>query len=188
MRVVVQRVSEASVEVDGRTVAGIGRGLLLLVGIEKGDGEREIEFMAEKVLHLRIFADDRRKNEPRASGRSAARSFPFRSSPWRRATKKGAAPISPTPRSPEKPKRCTRASTPCWPRPCRSPPAIFGAMMDVHSVNHGPVTIILEKSAPILKVKVKRKKVKVENPIDQIQTKFFHFGRMSLFDMGIAKN
>ncbi|HEX7503044.1 MAG TPA: D-aminoacyl-tRNA deacylase, partial [Acidobacteriota bacterium] len=61
MRVVVQRVSEASVKVDGRTVGRIGNGLLLLAGIEKGDGEREIEFIAEKILNLRIFADGQDK-------------------------------------------------------------------------------------------------------------------------------
>ena len=57
MRVVVQRVSQASVEIDGCTVGRIGTGLLLLVGIEKGDGEGGIDFMADKILNLRIFAD-----------------------------------------------------------------------------------------------------------------------------------
>jgi len=58
MRVVIQRVAEAGVDVVGREIARIGRGLLLLVGIEKGDGEGEIAFMADKVLHLRVFADE----------------------------------------------------------------------------------------------------------------------------------
>ena len=57
MRIVVQRVSRASVEIDGCTVGRIGSGLLLLVGIDKGDGEKQIAFMAEKILNLRIFAD-----------------------------------------------------------------------------------------------------------------------------------
>ena len=58
MRVVVQRVSRAAVRVDGETIAAIGRGLLLLVGFTRDDGEVEIGWMIEKVAHLRIFDDD----------------------------------------------------------------------------------------------------------------------------------
>jgi len=58
MRVVVQRVSRAAVRVDGETIAAIGRGLLLLVGFTRDDGEEAIAWMAEKVTHLRIFDDD----------------------------------------------------------------------------------------------------------------------------------
>ena len=57
MKVVLQRVSEASVTVDDQPVAAIGLGLLLLVGFARGDGEAELEWMTEKVLHLRIFGD-----------------------------------------------------------------------------------------------------------------------------------
>jgi D-tyrosyl-tRNA(Tyr) deacylase len=57
MRAVVQRVSEASVHVDGHVVAAIGRGLLVLVGIAPDDGEEEAAFLARKVAGLRIFED-----------------------------------------------------------------------------------------------------------------------------------
>jgi D-tyrosyl-tRNA(Tyr) deacylase len=53
----VQRVSEASVEVDGRTVARIGPGLLVLVGVERGDSAREAERLLERVVNFRIFDD-----------------------------------------------------------------------------------------------------------------------------------
>ena len=57
MRVVVQRVSRASVSVDGETVASIGRGLLLLVGVAQGDGGEEARRLAQKCAELRIFSD-----------------------------------------------------------------------------------------------------------------------------------
>jgi D-aminoacyl-tRNA deacylase len=58
MRLVIQRVTGASVSVDGRSVAGIGPGLLILVGIGRADGPDEPGWLARKVANLRIFADD----------------------------------------------------------------------------------------------------------------------------------
>ena len=58
MRVVLQRVSSASVTVDGEVVGKIGRGLLVLVGIERGDGPAAVRAAAEKLAGLRIFEDD----------------------------------------------------------------------------------------------------------------------------------
>jgi D-tyrosyl-tRNA(Tyr) deacylase len=58
MRAVVQRVSEASVRVDGATVGAIGRGLVVLLGVARGDAERDADYLAEKTLNLRVFADE----------------------------------------------------------------------------------------------------------------------------------
>ena len=58
MKAVIQRVTRASVEVEGRTVGAIGEGLLVLLGVAKGDGEADCRFMVEKLRGLRIFADD----------------------------------------------------------------------------------------------------------------------------------
>lgn len=58
MRAVVQRVAEASVQVAGKTVGTIGPGLLVLLGVGRGDDERDGDYLAEKVLNLRIFPDD----------------------------------------------------------------------------------------------------------------------------------
>ena len=58
MRALVQRVSEASVEVDGETVAAIGPGLLILLGVKRGDGPDQADRIARKLLALRVFADD----------------------------------------------------------------------------------------------------------------------------------
>jgi len=57
MRAVVQRVSEASVEIEGRPVAAIGRGLAVLLGVAKDDGERDADYLAEKIANLRVFED-----------------------------------------------------------------------------------------------------------------------------------
>lgn len=57
MRAVVQRVSRAEVRVGGETVGAVGRGLLLLVGVEAGDGEADAEYVAEKTAALRVFED-----------------------------------------------------------------------------------------------------------------------------------
>ena len=58
MRIVLQRVSQASVTVNGAIVGQIGRGLLLLVGVAKGDRESDADYLAEKIANLRIFPDD----------------------------------------------------------------------------------------------------------------------------------
>ena len=58
MKAVIQRVSEASVAVDAQRIATVGPGLLVLLCVEHGDGEREIDFVARKIAHLRIFEDN----------------------------------------------------------------------------------------------------------------------------------
>ncbi len=58
MKAVVQRVSSASVTVGDERIAAIGRGLLVLLGVEEGDGDREAELLAAKIAKLRIFPDD----------------------------------------------------------------------------------------------------------------------------------
>ena len=57
MRAVVQRVSKASVRIDGEVISRIGRGLLILLGVSKTDSSKEADHLADKIAHLRIFED-----------------------------------------------------------------------------------------------------------------------------------
>jgi D-tyrosyl-tRNA(Tyr) deacylase len=58
MRIVLQRVEEARVEVDGKVIGAIGAGLLLLLGVGDGDCERDADYLIQKTLGLRIFCDE----------------------------------------------------------------------------------------------------------------------------------
>lgn len=58
MKIVIQRVSEASVKVDGKIVGEIGKGLMLLVGIDENDEKTDADWLVQKVLNLRIFGDE----------------------------------------------------------------------------------------------------------------------------------
>ena len=61
MRIVVQRVARAQVSVGGELVSKIGRGLLVLVGVQAGDGEQDARLAAQKIANLRIFEDENGK-------------------------------------------------------------------------------------------------------------------------------
>jgi D-aminoacyl-tRNA deacylase len=61
MRSLLQRVSKASVIVEGQTISAVGKGLLILLGVGHGDGEPQASFLAEKIANLRIFEDDQGK-------------------------------------------------------------------------------------------------------------------------------
>ncbi|MGB2697334.1 MAG: D-aminoacyl-tRNA deacylase [Candidatus Zixiibacteriota bacterium] len=61
MRAVLQRVKQASVEVEDKTVGSIGKGLALLLGAKKGDQQEDVSYLVEKCLNLRIFEDENSK-------------------------------------------------------------------------------------------------------------------------------
>ncbi len=61
MKAVIQRVKESSVTVGGACIGKIEKGLLVLLGVEKGDTFREADFLADKIIHLRIFEDEQGK-------------------------------------------------------------------------------------------------------------------------------
>ncbi|MEX0979865.1 MAG: D-aminoacyl-tRNA deacylase [Gemmatimonadota bacterium] len=146
MRVVLQRVSRAQVSVEGAVVGSIGAGLLLLVGFAQDDGAETLEWMADKVVGLRIFADEEGKMNRsllEAGGRVLVVSqFTLYGDvrKGRRPSFIGAAPPD--------------VAVPLYalflallgdrvPDPVQA--GEFGAMMAVESVNDGPVTLLLER-------------------------------------------
>lgn len=144
MRVVVQRVSRASVEVGGEVVGNIDRGILAYVGIEKGDTEKEIAFMAEKVLNLRIFPDDERRMnlcvKDIGGGILSISQFTLAS-----RIKKGRRPDFTNAEEPARAEMFWEMFNELLAREVTVEKGIFGAMMNIDSINDGPVTFIIEK-------------------------------------------
>jgi D-tyrosyl-tRNA(Tyr) deacylase len=137
LRALVQRVSRASVTVDGERVAEIGPGLLVLLGVRDGDTEAAAERLAAKIRALRIFDDaDGRMNEPLGEREVLAVSqFTLYAD-----TGKGNRPSFVQAAPPE-------LAGALYERFCDLLGAgrgVFGARMEVELVNDGPVTILLE--------------------------------------------
>jgi len=146
MRVIVQRVSRASVSVEGETVASIGRGLLLLVGAAEGDVEEEALRLAVKCAELRIFSDAEGKFNLSlldAGGEALVVSQFTLLADTRRGRRPsfvGAAPPEVAEPLVEAFARAMReAGVP-------TQTGRFGAKMTVKLVNEGPVTIVLDSA------------------------------------------
>ncbi|HEY7512740.1 MAG TPA: D-aminoacyl-tRNA deacylase [Vicinamibacteria bacterium] len=144
MRAVVQRVSEASVRVEGAVVGQIGPGLLVLLGVGRGDAEKDAAQLADRVLHLRIFADEagHLNRSVAETGGAALVVSQFTlygdARKGRRPSFVDAAP--PEEANPLYAAFCARLRA----AGLRVEQGVFRAMMDVALVNHGPVTILLD--------------------------------------------
>ncbi len=144
MRAVVQRVQKAAVTVDGKVVGAIGQGLVILLGVKNGDTEADARFLAEKCLHLRIFADDAGKFNRsllEVQGELLAISQFTLYGDARKGRRPSFIDAAPPPISEplyEKFVSYLKESG------LHVATGIFGAMMVVEIHNDGPVTIILE--------------------------------------------
>jgi D-aminoacyl-tRNA deacylase len=137
LRALVQRVSRASVAVDGREISSIGPGLLVLLGVSGGDDERDVRWLAEKVRALRIFSDAAgRMNEPLGDREVLCVSqFTLYGS-----VRRGNRPSFVEAAAPQ-------VAEPLYEHFCELLGArrgVFGAMMAVELVNDGPVTLMIE--------------------------------------------
>lgn len=149
MRVVVQRVASARVEVGGQVVGAIGPGLLVLAGFEEGDGEADLAWVSAKLCRLRIFADaDGVMN--RSVAESGGEVLAVSQFTLFASVRKGNRPSW---------SRAARGdvSQPLFERFVRQlerdlgrsvPTGIFGADMQVHLVNDGPVTVAIDSRNP----------------------------------------
>lgn len=146
MKVLLQRVSRASVTVEGRVVGDIRHGLLLLVGIGKGDTEEHLAWMARKVVGLRVFADEQGKmnRSVQDTGGSVLAISQFT---LYADAAKGNRPSYIDAAPPEQASALYDRFCGMLAQQLGKPVAkgVFGAHMDVELVNDGPVTILLER-------------------------------------------
>jgi D-tyrosyl-tRNA(Tyr) deacylase len=137
VRALVQRVSQAAVDVEGERVAQIGPGIVVLLGIRRGDSEPAALRLAEKVRALRIFDDaEGRMNEPLGEREVLCVSQFTLYADTRRGNRPSYAEAAPA-----------EEAEPLYERFCDALGAkrgVFGACMGVALVNDGPVTVMLE--------------------------------------------
>ena len=144
MKVVLQRVTRADVVIDAKCVAEIERGLVALVGIEKGDTEEDVAYLAQKTVELRIFSDaDGKMNLSLRDieGKLLAVSQFTLLADWRKGRRPGFTKAA----SPEEGKRLYES----YVEKVRSfgidvECGVFAADMKVSLTNDGPVTLILD--------------------------------------------
>lgn len=144
MRAVIQRVKSSRVEVDGRVVGEIGMGLLVLLGVGKGDTEADASYMASKVINLRIFEDAEGKMNLsiKETGGSILVISQFT---LYGDCRKGRRPSFIDAAEPAQADSLYSYFVEELKREgVETAKGIFGAMMDVHLVNWGPVTILLD--------------------------------------------
>jgi D-tyrosyl-tRNA(Tyr) deacylase len=139
VRAVVQRVSSASVSVDGTVVASIGPGLLVLLGVRAGDDEAAADRIARKIAALRVFEDDEGKLN-RSVGESGGAILCVSNFTLYGDTRKGNRPSFVDAARPDE-------AEPLYERVRTALGAeggVFGARMEVTLVNDGPVTLLVE--------------------------------------------
>lgn len=144
MRAVVQRVSRASVAVDGRVIGSIGKGLLVFLGVGESDLEPDIEYMANKISGLRIFPDNEGKMN-RSVLDDNLEILVISQFTLYGTVKKGFRPSFTQAADPVKGedfylKFCERLQK----TGLKVEKGSFGAMMDIELLNDGPVTILID--------------------------------------------
>ncbi len=146
MRAVIQRVSRAAVHLDGKTVGQIGSGVVVLLGIGKGDTEKMADALLEKVIHLRIFEDPEGKMNLSLLDTHGALMVISQFTLYADC-RKGRRPSFTDAGPPDEAKRlyahfADRAKA----KGISVATGVFQAHMDVELVNQGPVTILLDST------------------------------------------
>ncbi len=148
MRALLQRVSHASVAVDGRIAGQIGRGFVVLLGVTHSDGKAEVEWLANKVAGLRVFDDMDGKMNASLADVGGALLVVSQFTLYGNA-RKGRRPSFTAAARPEQAEPLVKAFVErLRARGFTVATGIFGAKMDVEIHNDGPVTLMLEREAP----------------------------------------
>ncbi|NIP29043.1 MAG: D-tyrosyl-tRNA(Tyr) deacylase [Candidatus Dadabacteria bacterium] len=146
MRAVIQRVSRASVKVDGRVVGQINKGLLVFLGIKRDDGEKDINYLADKIVNLRIFEDENQKMNLSLLNIGGEILLISQFTLYGDCTK-GRRPSYDKAASPEfAEKMYEKFIEKLKSTVSKTETGIFGADMRVDLVNSGPVTLLLDSS------------------------------------------
>jgi D-tyrosyl-tRNA(Tyr) deacylase len=148
MRAVIQRVLEASVEIDGATVSRIQSGLLILLGVEEGDTAEDVSWLSGKVARLRIFGDDEGKMN-RSVVEAGGEIIVVSQFTLHASTKKGNRPSFLRAAIPGISEPLYEAFCAAMEGELGKPVGrgVFGADMKVALVNDGPVTILIDSRA-----------------------------------------
>jgi D-tyrosyl-tRNA(Tyr) deacylase len=145
MKVVLQRVKQCAVTIDGTVVGRIGPGILILLGIDLNDAPEQADYLAEKCAFLRIFSDDEGKMN-RCVIDTGGEALVVSQFTLLGDCSRGRRPSFTQAAGPEKGKELYDYFVSAMRRHVsRVETGVFGAMMDVELVNDGPVTLILEK-------------------------------------------
>ena len=146
MRTVIQRVLSASVEVEGKVVGQIGRGLLVYLSVGKGDQDKDAEFMADKIAGLRIFADEQGKMN-RSLHEVGGEVMVVSNFTLHGDCRKGRRPGFDGAAEPVGAERLYEMMVKLTSeRGLKTAKGVFGAYMRVSSVNDGPLTFLLDSS------------------------------------------
>jgi D-tyrosyl-tRNA(Tyr) deacylase len=144
MKIVLQRVKEARVDVDGKTVGRIGKGVCLLVGVEKGDGEPDAEFLARKTVELRIFPDAEGKMNL-SLGETGGEVLAVSQFTLAASVRKGRRPSFDGAEEPGRASELFRYFVGAIEAlGIAVETGVFQALMEVHILNDGPVTFLLD--------------------------------------------
>jgi D-tyrosyl-tRNA(Tyr) deacylase len=147
MRVVLQRVLRAAVTVGGERIASIGHGYLLLVGVGRGDPSDEPERLAERILHLRLFADEEGKTNLPLAGVDGEVLVVSQFTLYADLSK-GRRPSWTGAEDPEiAAERVEAFADALEARGARVQRGVFGAEMDVELLNDGPFTLVLDTAS-----------------------------------------